>query len=275
MRSVSPNLFCLKKFYRTAILKNNTPMITANDIIETMLSMEDEKQRQVLSRFFKTGKGEYGEGDQFLGLRVPQTRMVVKAARLQVALPEISQLLHSKWHEVRLCGFLLLVEEMKEALPKRRHPGCPERRAALTDFFLRHACQANNWDLVDLSCGNILGVFLLHPLSDGSLPSRTILDTLAESSNLWEQRISIVSTIALIRQNQYADTLRIAEKLLHHPHDLIHKAVGWMLREVGKRDIDVLRSFLSNHHCEMPRTALRYTIEKMDAAERQRWMKKL
>lgn len=249
-------------------------MITANDIIETMLSMENEKQRQVLSRFFKTGKGEYGEGDQFLGLKVPQTRMVVKAARLQVALPEISKLLHSKWHEVRLCGFLLLVEEMKEALPKRRHPGCPERRAALTDFFLRHACQANNWDLVDLSCGNILGVFLLHPLPNGSLPSRTILDTLAESSNLWEQRISIVSTIALIRQNQYADTLRIAEKLLHHPHDLIHKAVGWMLREVGKRDIDVLRSFLSNHHCEMPRTALRYAIEKMDAAERQRWMKK-
>ena len=116
---------------------------------------------------------------------------------------------------------------------------------------------------------------MLHPLSDGSLPSRTILDTLAESSNLWEQRISIVSTIALIRQNQYADTLRIAEKLLHHPHDLIHKAVGWMLREVGKRDIDVLRSFLSKHHCEMPRTALRYAIEKMDAAERQRWMKKL
>ena len=262
-----PNLFF-------TITKNNTPMITANDIIETMLSMEDEKQRQVLSRFFKTGKGEYGEGDQFLGLKVPQTRMVVKAARLQVALPEISKLLHSKWHEVRLCGFLLLVEEMKEALPKRRHPGQPERRAALADFFLRHACQANNWDLVDLSCGNILGVFLLHPLSDGSLPSRTILDTLAESSNLWEQRISIVSTIALIRQDQYADTLRIAEKLLHHPHDLIHKAVGWMLREVGKRDIDVLRSFLSSHHCEMPRTALRYAIEKMDAVERQRWMKK-
>ena len=237
-------------------------MITANDIMETMLSMEDEKQRQVLSRFFKTGKGEYGEGDQFLGLKVPQTRMVVKAARLQVALPEISKLLHSKWHEVRLCGFLLLVEEMKEALPKRRHPGRPERRAALADFFLRHACQANNWDL-------------LHPLSDGSLPSRTILDTLAASSNLWEQRISIVSTIALIRQDQYADTLRIAEKLLHHPHDLIHKAVGWMLREVGKRDIDVLRSFLSKHHCEMPRTALRYAIEKMDATERQRWMKKL
>ena len=125
-------------------------MITANDIIETMLSMENEKQRQVLSRFFKTGKGEYGEGDQFLGLKVPQTRMVVKAARLQVALPEISKLLHSKWHEVRLCGFLLLVEEMKEALPKRRHPGRPELRAALVEFFLRHACQANNWDLVDL-----------------------------------------------------------------------------------------------------------------------------
>lgn len=115
-------------------------MITANDIMETMLSMEDEKQRLVLSRFFKTGKGEYGEGDQFLGLKVPQTRMVVKAARLQVALPEISRLLHSKWHEVRLCGFLLLVEEMKEALPKRRHPGRPNfGRRWSSSFCATHA----------------------------------------------------------------------------------------------------------------------------------------
>lgn len=247
-------------------------MTTAKDIIETMCSMENEGQRQILQRFFKTGKGQYGEGDRFLGLKVPQTRMVVKEARLQVPLGEIEALLYSEWHEVRLCGFLLLVEEMKAALPKRKGIGLPDRRKEIADFYLLHARQANNWDLVDLSCSYILGTFLLHPLPDGSMPDRRILDTLSSSRNLWEQRISIVSTAALIKERQYDDTLRIARKLLHHPHDLIHKAVGWMLREVGKKDIEVLRHFLSAHHTSMPRTALRYAIEKMEPEERKRWM---
>lgn len=258
-------------------------MTTANDIMETMLAQRNEEQQRILLRFFKTGRGEYGEGDKFLGLKVPQTRTVVKEARLDVPLVEIEKLLYSEWHEVRLCGFLLLVEEMKAALPRKRRIattaaleeeiGRARRRRELVDFYLRHADRANNWDLVDLSCGNIVGEWLAHPAEDGTMPSRTILDTLAHDTCLWKQRIAIVSTITLIRNCQYDDTLRIATTLLHHPHDLIHKAVGWMLREVGKRDISVLRSFLAEHHCSMPRTALRYAIEKMDREERMRWMK--
>lgn len=247
-------------------------MTTAREIIEAMLAMRNEEQRQVLQRFFKTGKGQYGEGDRFLGLRVPQTRMVVKEARLDVSLPEIETLLYSEWHEVRLCGFLLLVEEMKAALPKHGGTGLPDRRKEIAEFYLRHARQANNWDLVDLSCSYILGTFLLYPLPDGNMPDRNILDKLSESENLWEQRISIVSTAALIKKGQFCDTIRIAEKLLNHPHDLIHKAVGWMLREVGKKDISVLRNFLSSHHKSMPRTTLRYAIERMEPKERKRWM---
>ena len=251
-------------------------MTSANDIIETLCSMADETQRAVLMRFFKTGKGQYGEGDMFIGLKVPQTRSVVKEARLDVPFDQIAILLESQWHEARLAGLLLLVEEMKAATPRKREPSTAraERRMEIKDFFLKYARRANNWDLVDLSCEYIIGTWLLYPLPDSSMPSSVILDRLAASDNLWEQRIAIVSTLALIRANRYDETIRIAAGLLSHPHDLIHKAVGWMLREVGKRDIEVLRAFLSIHHSTMPRTALRYAIEKMDAAERAAWMRK-
>ncbi len=251
-------------------------MTTATELISLMQSMQDEEQRRILTRFFKTGKGQYGEGDAFFGLRVPQTRGLVKQARLDVPFDEISQLLHSPWHEARLCGLLLLVEEMKAATPRRHdHPTLhADRRTAITDFYLSHATRANNWDLVDLSCPYILGTWLLYPLADGTMPSRDILDRLAASSNLWEQRIAIVSTISLIRAGQFDDTLRLADSLLTHPHDLIHKAIGWMLREVGKRDIATLRTYLTLRHREMPRTALRYAIEKMSAPERASWMQK-
>ena len=249
-------------------------MTTASDIIELLSSMQDEVQRRQLCRFFKTGKGEYGEDDKFLGLRVPQTRSVVRAAKHDVSLEEVEKLLASEWHEARLCGFLILVDEMKAALPTSRKPGDASRRHELTDFYLRHARRANNWDLVDLSCPRIIGEWLLHPDEHGVMPSRDILDRLANSDNLWEQRIAIVSNWTIIRADQYDDTLRVATILLHHNHDLIHKAVGWMLREVGKRDIEVLRGFLEEHAYEMPRTALRYAVEKMDARERKGWMKK-
>lgn len=247
-------------------------MTTANDIIETLASMQDEEQRRQLCRFFKTGKGEYGEGDRFLGLRVPQTRSVVRAARHDVPLNEVEKLLASEWHEARLCGLLILVDEMKAALPTKRKSGNARRRQEIADFYLLHARRANNWDLVDLSCPHIIGNWLLYPGEDGTMPSRDILDRLAHSDNLWEQRFSIVSNWTLIRADQYDDTLRIATTLLHHRHDLIHKAVGWMLREVGKRDIEVLRGFLEQYAWEMPRTALRYAVEKMDAVERMMWM---
>lgn len=250
--------------------------LKSEDIESALLEQADEEQRKVLCRFFKTGKGEYGEGDKFIGLKVPITRQVVKLAKRQVKLDEIEKLLLSQWHEVRLAGLLLLVEEMKAATPKKRDTPLSgaERRKELTDFFLAHARQANNWDLVDLSCEYILGTALLYPGPDGRMPDRSILDRLAVSDNLWEQRISIVSTLTLIRANQFDDTLRIAGKLISHRHDLIHKAVGWMLREVGKRDKPLLEDFLEKHYNRMSRTTLRYAIERFPEHERRQWLKR-
>lgn len=250
-------------------------MTTAEDIIATIESMRDERQAANLMRFFKTGRGEYGEGDRFFGLKVPQTRAVVKEARRDVALPEIEKLLYTQWHEVRLAGFLLLVEDMKAALPSKRRDSdaSARRRDEIAEFYLRHARQANNWDLVDMSCPKILGEWLIHRSANGSMPDRAILDRLVGSDNLWEQRIGIVSTWRLIREGQTGDTLRLAPKLLSHSHDLIHKATGWMLREVGKKDMEALDDFLERYCTTMPRTALRYAIEKKDEAERQYWLR--
>lgn len=249
--------------------------IAAEEIEASIMAMGDAKQRQVLSRFFRCGPGQYGEGDRFLGVRVPQTRLTVRESRLQVALPEIGRLLMSEWHEVRLAGFLLLVEEMKAAMPRRNES--PEaggaRRETLAGFYLAHARRANNWDLVDLSCPAMIGGWLLHPGADGAMPDRRILDSLAAKNNLWEQRIAVVSTLALIRQGQFDDTLRIVASLKGHPHDLIHKAMGWMLREVGKKDTDTLRRFLDGHCRTLPRTTLRYAIERLAESERQHWLK--
>lgn len=249
-------------------------MTTADEIIGVLESMGDERQAANLSRFFKTGKGEYAEGDLFIGLRCPETRGIVKEARLDVPFDEIEKLLYSKYHEVRFAGFMLLVEEMKAALPKKKK-SLPEnacRRGEIASFYLRHARQANNWDLVDMTCPKIIGEWLLHPAADGTMPDRSILDRLAESDNLWEQRIGIVSTWRLIRECQFDDTLRLAHRLLGHSHDLIHKATGWMLREVGKKDMDVLTDFLELHYAEMHRTTLRYAIEKMTESTRRYWL---
>ena len=249
-------------------------VVTANDIISTLLSMGDEWQRENLMRFFKTGKGEYGEGDRFIGIKVPDTRIVVKEAKLRVPLSEIDILLKSEGHEVRLCGFLLLVEEMKAALPKARQvpTANAERREEIARFYLRHARRANNWDLVDMSCPKILGKWLLYPQADGNMPDRLVLYRRAARSNLGEQRIAMVTCWMLIRADQYDDTLRLATLLLSHPHDLIHKAVGWMLREVGKRDMPTLETDLDEHAHEMHRTTLRYAIEKMDKDKRLYYM---
>lgn len=256
--------------------KSSTHTYRADDIIETMIQMGDKLQATHLMRFFKTAPGQYGEGDAFLGLKVPQTRTLVREARLKVPLSEIKFLIQNPWHEVRLCGLLLLVEEMKAALPKKGkdHPEQAAHRAMLADFYLSHAHMANNWDLVDLSCPAILGTWLLYPLPDGGFPSRDVLDRLACSTNLWHQRIAIVSTLSLIREEQFSDTLHISSLLLSHPHDLIHKAVGWMLREVGKRDMDVLRDYLSQNRSHMARTTLRYAIERMNPQERAYWMQR-
>lgn len=251
-------------------------MISADEIITKMLQLENKEQREVLTRFFKTDKGEYGEGDMFLGIKVPQTRQIVKWARLSVSLDEIAKLLNNKWHEIRLCGFLLLVEEMKphRQLRPRQSRELAQHQDTIAEFYLQNATKANNWDLVDLSCPSIIGTWLLSGLK-GTVIGYETIDKLASSTNLWEQRIAIVSTYTLIREHRYDVTLHLATKLLSHPHPLIHKAIGWMLREVGKRDISTLRQYLTEHYSKMPRTSLRYAIERMSPEERSYWINRI
>lgn len=242
-----------------------------------MESLRNEEQRRVLMGFFKTGPGEYGEGDEFLGLKVPQTREVVRAAK-DLPLSEVPTLLMSRWHEVRLCGLLIMVDIFEKQATKRltHDDKAISKRDEILTMYLKYAEQANNWDLVDLSAPKILGHWLLLPthLGDGTENyKRQVLDELAQSSNLWRQRMSIVCTWKTSQMGDASWCLRYAEIHLHHPHDLMHKAVGWMLREMGKRvSMDLLREFLRQHAHEMPRTALRYAIEKMTDAERKQWM---
>lgn len=238
----------------------------ATELISAMQLLENPEQRKVLMGFFKTGKGQYGEGDEFLGLKVPETRAFVKEYR-DLPLPEIQKLLVNKWHEVRLCGFLILVEQYNS------RKASAEDKEAILKMYLSNTQCANNWDLVDLSCYKILGKWLAY--SNASKEEKLMLmDKLADSDNLWEQRISIVSTMATLREGDTSYTLRYACWHLNHKHDLMHKAVGWLLREMGKRcGMDVLRDFLAEYASTMPRTALRYAIEKMDKTEREYWMK--
>ena len=251
--------------------------MTAKEIIRYMESLRNEEQRRVLMGFFKTGPGEYGEGDEFLGLKVPQTREVVRAAK-DLPLSEIPTLLMSRWHEVRLCGLLIMVDMFEKQATKRltHDDKAISKRDEILTMYLKYAEQANNWDLVDLSAPKILGHWLLLPthLGDGTENyKRQVLDELAQSSNLWRQRMSIVCTWKTSQMGDASWCLRYAEIHLHHPHDLMHKAVGWMLREMGKRvSMELLREFLRQHIHEMPRTALRYAIEKMTDAERKQWM---
>ena len=249
----------------------------ASEIIEHMLSLRNDEQQAVLMRFFKTAPGEYGHGDEFLGIKVPQTRDVVKQAK-DVPLTEIPELLMSRWHEVRLCGFLLLVDKFERLSTRRLENDAKaiSQRDEIVMLYLQYANQANNWDLVDLSAPKILGHWLLLPSQLGGQGYKLqTLDELAESSCLWRQRMSIVCTWKTSQQGDPSWCLRYAEKLLHHPHDLMHKAVGWMLREMGKRvSMDLLRDFLRQHAHDMPRTTLRYAIEKMQEDERRFWMGK-
>jgi 3-methyladenine DNA glycosylase AlkD len=250
--------------------------MTAQEIINYMESLQNEKQRQILMGFFKTGPGEYGEGDEFLGLKVPQTREVVKSVGQGFPLTEIPELLMNRWHEVRLCGFLILVSKFEKQATKRlqHNADAITKRDEIVQLYLQYAEQANNWDLVDLSVHKILGHWLLLPSNLGDREYKiTVLDELAASPCLWKQRMSIVCSWKTSQMGDPSWCLRYAEIHLHHPHDLMHKAVGWMLREMGKRvSTDLLRDFLSQHAHEMPRTMLRYAIEKLPDQERRYWM---
>ena len=271
---------------------------TAKEIIAYMESLQNEKQRQVLMGFFKTGPGEYGEGDEFLGLKVPQTRVVVGSVAQDFPLSEVPALLQNIWHEVRLCGFLILVAKFEKLATKRleNNEEAIKGRDEILTMYLNYAEQANNWDLVDLSAPKILGHWLLLPSNLGDRDYKIkVLDELAASPCLWKQRMSIVCTWKTSQMGDPSWCLRYAEIHLHH---LMHKAaikrgqsqanlsyaereqarllamaVGWMLREMGKRcSMDLLRDFLRQHAHEMPRTMLRYAIEKMSDAERKKWM---
>lgn len=231
-------------------------MMTADFILSELTSAGTEEKAKHLSRFFKTGKGEYGEGDCFLGVIVPMTRSIAKA-NLQTPFEELQKLLDSKWHEARLCSLLILVERTK-----KKKLCSEEERERIFQFYLKNARRCNNWDLVDLSCPQLVGQYLL------SRGDQSWLFQLAESDNLWEQRIAIVSTIAFIRQGLFDETFHLAKQLMNHPHDLIHKATGWMLREVGKQDKAALTEFLETYATRLPRTTLRYAIEKYPEPER-------
>ena len=272
--------------------------MTAKEVIRYMESLRNEEQRQILMRFFKTGPGEYGEGDEFLGLKVPQTREVVKLVEKDFPLSEIPELLMCRWHEVRLCGLLILVAKFEKLATKRleHNPEAIRARDEILTLYLQYAEQANNWDLVDLSVHKILGHWLLLPSGLGDKDYKLqVLDSLAQSPCLWKQRMSMVCSWKTSQQGDPTWCLRYAEIHLHH---LMHKAaikreqgqaslshaereqarllamaVGWMLREMGKRvSMDLLREFLRQHAHEMPRTMLRYAIEKMSDAERKEWM---
>ncbi len=230
------------------------------------MSIEQALQHQanpakakILSGFFKTGKGEYGEGDHFLGITVPEQRKIAKQYQ-ETTFTELHTLLQNKIHEYRLTALLILTEQYKKA--------DEEQKKKIIDFYCKNTQSMNNWDLVDATAHQMLGDFLQDK-------EKTILYTYATSTNLWERRISIVSTFAFIRQKQFQDTIKIAEILLQDKHDLIHKAVGWMLREVGKKDQKVLEQFLNKHATIMSRTMLRYAIEKFPQEKRQFYMKKI
>lgn len=233
-------------------------MQKAKEIRQELEQYIDPVKREYLPNFFKTGKGQYGEGDKFLGIVVPNTRIVAKRHK-DAPFEVMAELLQSEWHECRLCALLMLVERFKK---------CDESgKKEIFDFYLTQTVRINNWDLVDLSAPGIVGEYLKDK-------PRDVLYRLADSALLWDQRIAVVSTYTLIKNNDFIDILALSERLLYHKHDLMQKAVGWMLREMGKRDKDLLVQFLEKHCKTMPRTTLRYAIEKFPEDERKEFMKR-
>lgn len=227
--------------------------MTSQDIIQTLGELADPKQAINLRRFFKTGPGDYGEGDKFLGIKVPTQRQVAKQF-LHLPFEEVVKLLSSEYHEHRMTALLILTYMYDQA--------DVEEKADIFDLYMNHTQYINNWDLVDVTAPKIIGDFLLEK-------PRDILYRLCRSECLWERRISIVSTHRFIKAGQFYDTLEISQHLLHDDHDLIHKAVGWMLREVGKQHEPALLGFLDRHYLTMPRTMLRYAIERLEENRRQ------
>jgi len=237
----------------------NRRLSMVNNIMKELQALSDPEKAEFLPRFFKTLPGGYAEGDIFIGVTVPKIRSVAKKYH---ALPftQIRQLLRSPIHEHRLAALLILADRFGSS-----DEAAKER---IAEFYLHNLNYVNNWDLVDLSADKVLGAYLFSR-------DRSILYSLCKTGHLWSQRVAIISTFFFIRRGQFEDTFRIAGHLLGHKHDLIHKAVGWMLREVGKRDREAEELFLKKHYRSMPRTMLRYAIEKFSPEERQRYLKGL
>ena len=217
----------------------------------------NKKQARNLQRFFKTGKGEYGEGDIFLGLTMGENRLLSKKYN-GLDRKDIQKLLDSQIHEKRMIALLILIEQYRGVNEKEKKE--------IFRFYISNTKNINNWDLVDVTCHKIVGDFLLNR-------NRDLLYQFVESDDLWERRIAIISCAAFIRNNDFKDCLRISKILLKDKHDLIHKAVGWMLREVGKRDEAVLNNFLKENYKNMPRTMLRYSIERFEEGKRLEWLR--
>ena len=220
----------------------------------------DPDKKNILQNFFKTGPGQYGQGDIFLGVMVPKTRTIAKKYK-DMAISQVKILLNSKIHEERLAAILILVHNYAM--------GSEDTKQKIVSVYLDNSRKINNWDLVDLSAHKILGNYMLHDKK-----KRDILYSFAKSENLWERRISIISTMAFIKNNDFDDALRISKILLNDEHDLIHKAVGWVLREIGKKNIASEEKFLKKHYTKMPRTMLRYAIEKFPEKKRLNYLRK-
>jgi len=225
---------------------------------QELTALANPEKASQLQRFFKTAKGEYAEGDIFLGITVPQIRIIAKKYT-DLTYKEIQQLLNSKFHEERLAALLILVRKFKKTKDQKE-------KQFIYNFYLKNTRGINNWDLVDLSAPNIVGEFLFDK-------DKSILRQLAISKNIWERRIAVLATFPLIKKRKFGESLALSQILINDPHDLIHKAVGWMLREVGKKDINVLETFLKDKYNQMPRTMLRYAIEKFPEEKRQMYLK--
>jgi len=227
-----------------------------NQIKQELLNLQNPEKAKIHQRFFKTGKGEYGEGDKFLGITVPEQRKIAKEYP-NLNLKEIQQLLSSNIHEHRLTSLFILINKYKDTKNKEE----------IFNFYLKNTKNINNWDLVDTSAGAILGDYLFEK-------DKSLLYKLAKSDNLWERRIAIIATFRFIKNNKFEDTIKISEILLNDKHDLIHKAVGWMLREIGKRDQKTEEDFLKKYYKKMPRTMLRYAIERFEENKRKFYLTK-
>ncbi len=223
--------------------------------VQELLNLKDEEQAKHLMQFFKTGKGQYGEGDKFLGIRVPQTRNIVKKYYNNINFDQIQEMLDSPYHEIRLCALLIMVSLYKKNNDER-----------LVKLYIKNVKNINNWDLVDLTAPKIIGTYYLKT------HDRTIIDNLADSGHLWSERIAVVSQWSVVKNGEFDLLLELCEKFLTHKHDLMHKATGWILREAGKKDEKVLLGFLDKHAKVMPRTMLRYSIEKLTPEQRKFYM---